>query len=349
MSLAQTAGYLVVICVCICVGLQQSGQISGRDLSSSHIADAAHWRPSASPAMEPATAADSRHLPEPMSSAQQPAAHPPLPHSFPHTVHHAAAAPTEQLMPPKASSSLLADLRQAQEQQRQQQQQHQCPQPPHEHLDMSHASNSAEQQAQNLKRSSRQAAKAAEQAIQAAQAILSPQHPQQQYIQQQQQPQQQQLHQPVAESDAVEPQLQWGLQRRAVRVRGHRHPALKAGMLFSATAAATLSLRVASGGVSKPSVSRHQDTGAQVPLFRQPAPAFPVAAAAAVPRRFEQEASMAARDAGKAFPGLASLAQAAGKQGSGEGVSAFTPRHSRKKVLPPLGGLHINYVLEQFG
>ena len=257
-------------------------------------------------------------------------------------------------MPPKASSSLLADLRQAQEQQRQQQQQqqHQCSQPPHEHLDMAHAPNSAELQAQNLKRSSRQAAKAAEQAIQAAQAILSPQHPQQQYIQQQQQQQpqqQQQLQQPVAESDAVEPQLQWGLQRRAVRVRGHRNPALKAGMLFPATAAATSSLRVANGGVSKPSVSRHQDAGSQVPLFRQPAPAFPVVAAASVPRHLEQEASMAARDAGKAFPGLASLAQAAGKQGSGDGVSAFTPRHSRKKVHTTTWRVALNYVVEQFG
>ena len=103
-------------------------------------------------------------------------------------------------------------------------------------------------------------------------------------------------------------------------------------MLLPSIPAAAASLRVANAGVSKPSLPRHmQFAGPQIPLFRQPAPAFP-AAAAFVPRSLEAQASMAASVSG---------AHAASKQPSGEQVPSFTPRHSRKKVCCAL--LFLNY------
>lgn len=299
------------------------------------MADAAHWRLSESPAAEPATAADSKRAADPITATQepsQPASALALAQAFPHIVHQAAAASSQDLQR-KARSSLLADLRQAQQQQRQLQQlPAQLPQDP---LSTSYPPDSTDQQAQNLKRSSRQAAKAAEQAIQAAQAFLSPQ--QQQPPQRAQQAQQ---HWSAEDDSTADPLLQWGTQRRAVRARGHRHPAMKAGLLLPHAAAAKPSLKATNAGVTKPAL-RQAAPGLHIPLFRQPAPVFAATAATAPSAARSQAGSDAVtvtdemcRQVQRPMQGL--LAQGSARQPSGDVVPAFTPRHSRKKVQTSL-------------
>lgn len=294
--------------------LHNSGQLSGRDVTSSHLPEAAHWAPSHSPQQPPAplqspyaalqckpsgslracghhTTADAIQLAKAASNAAQ------------QSLAATAAITQAAVLPRKGSSSLLADLRQAERQ----------------WSEAKQASVPVQQPSklQEVKRSSRQAARAADLAQCPPQLEAEEPHK----VLLQMHAQQHQL--PMSHSGL--PLLCWGSRKRVQRVRGHRSR--------HATPSDQFLGWTVSGGVLKPVAPR-------------PQPAAATTAARAVHPRAPQHASRPGRSesrvvkrefqAPRAEPqlfkaGPVVMASAAAVQAPAELAPAFIPRHSRKK------------------
>jgi len=226
--------------------LHNSGQLSGRDVTSSHLPEAAHWAPSHSPQQPPAplqspyaalqrkpsgslracgqhTTADAIQLAKAASNAAK------------QSLAATAAITQAAVMPRKGSSSLLADLRQAERQ----------------WSEAKQASVPVQQPSkpQEVKRSSRQAARAADLAQSPTQ--LKAEEPQKLLLQMHAQ---QHEAEPLPMSHIGLPLLRWGLRKRAQRVRSNRSRRATSSDQFLGW--------TVSGGVLKPVAPRPQPAAA---------------------------------------------------------------------------------------
>ncbi|DBA89237.1 TPA: hypothetical protein ACH3X1_016382 [Trebouxia sp. C0004] len=298
--------------------LHTSGQVSGRDVTSSHLPEAAHWAPSHSPQQPPGplqspyaalqrkpsgslracgqhTTANAIQLAKAASNAAQ------------QSLAATAAITQAAVLPRKGSSSLLADLRQAERQ----------------WSEAKQASVPVQQPSklQEVKRSSRQAARAADLAqsppqleAEGPQKTLLQMHAQQHYEAE-----------PLPMSHSGLPLLRWGLRKRAERVRSHRSRRATSSDQFLGW--------TVSGGVLKPVVPRPQ-LAAAAAAARAVHPRAPQHASRPVrsePRvvKHESQAPRAEPQLFKAEPVV--VASAAAVQAPAEIAPAFIPRHSRKK------------------
>jgi len=298
--------------------LHNSGQLSGRDVTSSHLPEAAHWAPSHSPQQPPAplqspyaalqrkpsgslracgqhTTADAIQLAKAASNAAK------------QSLAATAAITQAAVMPRKGSSSLLADLRQAERQ----------------WSEAKQASVPVQQPSkpQEVKRSSRQAARAADLAQSPTQ--LKAEEPQKLLLQMHAQ---QHEAEPLPMSHIGLPLLRWGLRKRAQRVRSHRSRRATSSDQFLGW--------TVSGGVLKPVAPRPQ-LAAATAAARAVHPRAPQHASRPVrsePRvvKHESQASRPEPQLFKAEPVV--MASAAAVQAPAEIAPAFIPRHSRKKV-----------------
>ena len=278
--------------------LHNSGQLSGRDVTSSHLPESVQW-PSAdgpvvpAPAISPSAAGRIRGPGHRTSGQHSTATAIQLARAASNAAKQslaATAAITDQALPRKGSSSLLADLRQAERKWMQVAQAQPTPAatPP--------------AKVAELKRSSRQAARAVDQSQLASEA--------------------QELLQSAPQADATVmlhtglPPLQWGKQVRAHRVRGHRQVGRSHDHFQGWTV---------SGGILKPVASRQAPAAARA--LQAEGRAFRVE-----PSLFK---SIPASNPKAMAPEPLLLAAAAAKAPE-EIASAFIPRHSRKKVGPQL-------------
>lgn len=305
--------------------LHNSGQLSGRDVTSSHLPEATHWPPSHSPQPAPSsltvlhqspysalqrkpsgslrasghqTTADAIQLARAASNAAK------------QSLAATAAITADAALARKGSSSLLADLRQADRQWCEAQQ----------------ASAPLQEQspakAPEVKRSSRQAARAADQSQ--AEARLASEQPQQVLLQARAQ---------QAEAGAVPmchtglPLLRWASRKRAQRVRNQRPRTVPSSDHFLGW--------TVSGGVLKPIAPRHQPAAAmQAPRAVQAHmwAALPEGRAGRTEPRGVKYEPRAARAEPKLFKAEPVVVAPAAVQAPVDIAPAFIPRHSRKKV-----------------
>jgi len=299
--------------------LHNSGQLSGRDVTSSHLPEAARWAPSHSPQQPPSplqspyaalqrkpsgslracgqhTTADAIQSAKAASNAAQ------------QSLAATAAITQAAVLPRKGSSSLLADLRQAERQ----------------WSEAKQASVPVQQPSKlpEVKRSSRQAARAADLAQSPPQ--LEAEEPHKVLLQMHAQ---QHEAEPLPMSHSGLPLLRWGSRKRAQRVRGHRS--------CHATPSDQFLGWTVSGGVLKPVAPRPQLAAATATARAVPHPRAPQHGSRPVRSehrvvKHESQAPRAEPQLFKAEPVV--MASAAAVQAPAELAPAFIPRHSRKKV-----------------
>lgn len=305
--------------------LHNSGQLSGRDVTSSHLPEATYWPPSPSPQPAPSSLTVLHHSPY---SALQRKPSGSLRASGHQTTADAiqlaraasnaakqslaatAAITADAALARKGSSSLLADLRQADRQ----------------WCEAKQASAPLQEQspakAPEVKRSSRQAARAADQSQ--AEARLASEQPQQLLLQTRAQ---------QAEAGAVPmchtglPLLRWASRKRAQRVRNQRPRTVPSSDHFLGW--------TVSSGVLKPIAPRQQPAAATVAPRAVQAhmwAALPEGRAGRTEPRAVKYEPRAARAEPKLFKAEPVVVAPPAVQAPVDIAPAFIPRHSRKKV-----------------